>query len=548
MHANDRAYVAWEAVGRIRPSPDSEVDVPELNPEKDFVAACLPGHPYDRSPPESVEGDTLELPLPPREDFKIVKVHRFHFGSGSLAEDMYRDPYNACEFMHPPLQTPVTVLDGPCSDAEGFFDACMKDGCHIPIPDDSALMFELDNPFEVGHLYDQFYPQPFLKVVSHPRTLSRRMHFAGVVRSENQFSWSVPVLEHNRWQENFSPSLKILKVKTFKRAANGQMTYMQPTSYEVNGFLCQPRQRPDYDIFTDCSLATNVHTFTPTYWNGDKDKPLQWVMFFSPSVAGASDEVYVEFTVGDAIGSIDGVLLSPIRLDFGRVATGTRVMSHVFVENTGTTDIMVDQPILRSDTPTEFELQPPAGVTFPVTLAPGDLIPLEAYAVPAGIGASEKSMIVEVEARGVVSGKVVASQMEMRYEEISGPIIVVVPDSMRFYWDPCPTERRDHRTMVVINAGHLPMTRRNPPRIEGAVPDAFQITSVHDPTVVIESGGFEDIRVEFNPGFINGAPGDYAAELVVDTDATAGSGGIFSNGETRLPLVGLYVLGQNGCQ
>lgn len=547
MHANDRAHVAWEVVGKFRPRADCE-DCPELHPEKNVAGACNLGHPYTRSPMETVEGE--QLPMAEEldgdlGDFRFVKVHRFHFGSGALDRSLYTDQYNECRFTTPPLQEAVAVLDGPCaSDVEGAFALCMKHGCHIPIPNDSSLMFELDARLEgLGGAYNRFYPEPHIKVVNQPRTLSRPMRHDGSrggTTPASIFSWTVPVLENNRWQENFSPSLKVLKLKTFKRAANGQITHIQPIHYDVNGLFCdQPRQTSDHDIFNVCQLSH--HLYTPTYAHVDKDTPLTWTMLFDPGDAGAGDEVFVEFTVSDAVGPEDEVLLSPLALDFGRVVTGTRMTRQIFVENTGRTDIRVDQFVQISDNATEFALQLPA---VPFTLAPGDLMALDVSAIPAGTGSSEKSMTVEVVATGVVSGQEVKSQMEMQYQEISGARAHVMPVPLKFFRDPCESARRYRRTMVLDNVGHVPMTRRDLPRIEGAVPDAFQVISTHDQTATYEPAGYEDFRVEFDPGLINGAPGDYAAELVFDTDATSAveESTYFSNGEIRLPLEGHYSL------
>jgi hypothetical protein len=532
MTANDRAVLAWEAMARIISPPDK----PRMAQGRDMIGACTSTHPFDRTVLKAEDG--TEIHSTP-ESVRFVKNH----GGVVVTRHTHRpnrDPsrFDPCDGVPPPVETIVTDVEPPCApDPEtGGVPLCNPTGCSYAVTEDTSFtatatfLERTSPPRQLG---------PHIKVVGASRKMSRRLQHVG----GTSWTWSVPLLQDGRMEENFSVNVNVSGLRVFLLLKDGRAIYKMPRGISLNGAaVCSPdpaNPPADFDIYKVCDaahgslLASDV--LTPAY---DVDDPrrrrTEWG--FDIGSVAPGDAVYVEFTLRDGSSRIPAIALSPSVVDFGRVQRNTSVTEYLFVENAGTTNIDVDSVTSSSGDIGVRALAP----SLPFRLRPREVLAIEAVATARTGGVTGR---IDVTAIGGLRASATA-----RFELIDGPLAHAFPAPLGFtYHNPNPNTTGHYRKHVVLaNNGHMDMTRRSV-RLEASAtgtsrPDLWMfeingapVATYPGGTIILPPGDYEELVLLFRPP-ATVAYGDYTADLVFDTDGTN-----FPSGLVRVPLKGLYM-------
>jgi hypothetical protein len=532
MTANDRAVLAWEAMARIVSPPDK----PRMAAGRDLIGACTSTHPFDRVSLAAEDGTEIH---PTPESVRVVKNH----GGVVVTRHTHRpnrEPgrFDPCDGVPPPVETIATGVEPPCApDPEtGGVPLCNPTGCSYAVTEDTTFtatatfLERTSPPRQLG---------PHIKVVGASRTMSRRLqHVSGT-----SWTWSVPMLQDGRLEENFSVNVNVGALRVFLLLQDGRSVYKMPRAISLNGVVvCSPDPASppaDFDIYKVCDAAHGSllagDVLTPAYDVDDaRRRRTEWG--FDIGSAAPGDTLYVEFTLRDGISRIPALALAPSVVDFGRVQRNSSVTEYLYAENAGTTDIDIDSVTSGSGDIAVRPLVP----SLPVRLRPREVLIIEAVATARTGAVSSR---IDVTAVGRLRAGATA-----RFELIDGPLAHAFPSPIGFtYHNPNRNTTGHYRKHVVLaNNGHLDMTRRSV-RLEASAtgtsrPDLWMfevggmpVATVPGGTIILPPGGYEELILLFRPP-ASVAYGDYTADLVFDTDGTNVPGG-----QVRVPLKGLYL-------
>ena len=264
--------------------------------------------------------------------------------------------------------------------------------------------------------------QPAISAIAYSRNLSRRLEpVPDASDTENQvfvFRWGVPT-DAGAWEENFSPTLLISKIRVFRREPGSSdlagRRYMQVHDLAVDlvsldrgdDERCIPNpQDPTEITLNSCSPLAR---YTPAYskpglamgpQGGAFTHPAEWrVTLRGPDHdalnqgLSPSSEPYLEFVLNNTVGNDAFPRLSPITQDLGRFVLGRRPVdvTNVFrVDNDLTGDTWtVAEPTVQGRDAADYRVR----LDGARTLHPGGSVRVAATFAPTSPGVKNQAVV-----------------------------------------------------------------------------------------------------------------------------------------------------------
>jgi hypothetical protein len=379
------------------------------------------------------------------------------------------------------------------------------------------------------------------------RKISRPLGFLGTSNQLMSWSWQVADTPRGLWAENFSPQLKVARVRFFleRPGEAGRPPVREdlvgarfPRQIQLqNGRLNTARTctRPDASTpQLDLEACTGFFV-TPTYLHDALDAKLTWqVDFLAPNNVppfSAGDRVFIEFDLVGVNQSTQSLSVSPPGLDLGNVEVGEAqaFKDRLTVTNAGASSLTIQRLWLedrqqREDRSGELSV---AGLS-PVFNPPFVLGPFSSFRITLAthfsrIEEKERWLVVEARSAGAPARRIRAAIQARGVDAL----LNVAPESLGFHRTAQPQQPviEYERTLLIENAGYIDL-HRNALLLEGTDAREFAVSSSDcgHPSVFaspvpascrLGPGQAELIKVLYRPG----SAGFHNAALRVETDA-----------------------------
>ncbi len=544
MGAEEAVRLSWEAVATVREGND---------PSTAFrIGAC--------NNENADNGDLLinghRVETPPWRTFVPANLMD--------CTDTYFDDnaYGDCR-----VRTHCTPDASPCGNAfHPNFPYC-ADNCSETPATDITYQLLVSNPRPTAGA-TMTGPSPAPLVISptfypvrNSRTLSRKMVYSAPDSGSTRkaFTWNVPSLADQRWEDNFSPNLFLSKVRAFIPVPNSnlgnQRQYLNLSEVAIGNSLISRIQHcdPDPDDSTQvtASKCPTLQGALPTYsyvsGNTVNVKAIWTVRMPAANAANITidenSKVYVEFTLADRSGGGAGPQLAPRAFDFAQVyPTGRPQAPTAFsvTNDVASRRWTIDSVSVDGPNGSEFSAQVHGSRMAPFDLGRLDAFSIDVSASPTSQGQKSATLRVQMHSGGEtqnLSGDLRASAV--------GPALLNV-QPLRLYFDssfgtrPLPWRK----ALLISNNGPTPMPRCLV-TVSGTDQFAFRLhTDAPSPStplacpnvnarpgpgmlapVMLQPGQAEIVNVDFCPR----RRGTFAAELTVIANT---SGGIPANWAT----------------